>query len=308
MKSKDCYEIQKLSQSIRDWKQNTESTDCKLGTIQRSDACSIEISACLPNNIKGYIAKNPTEAGPNCFNAGLVFLGLLPNLRFSTADEVNFYMNSALCRKRNPGEQPMTGDLGLISMAGREQSHSAQHAFIYLSEDFVYEKPDQHKESPFTIVYKNKTFVEYGLDSNTGTPNENPIYKGIDRKLTYYSCISAREYLGDKPDVPDVLLKLWNEIDVVEKCFEEFTMTHAPFTLDARKNILDVAKALTSYLKNEKNTDGNHDKEKSEFMIASLQLKLKAISENLSPTRKIVKTDADLSKFAETLKKSLDQK
>ncbi len=307
LKSSDCSEVSALSNAIYNWKQKTDSYNCTLNPAQKNGQCIVEISNCLPEKVKNYFAKRPTEGGPNCYNAGLVFMGLLSNLRYSTEDEISFYMNSGLCKKLGPNEKPIVGDLGLISMAGKKQPYFVQHAFIYLSEYFVYEKPNQHRDSPFIIANKRNTLSEYGLTENEA-PDASTPYKGIDREVTYYRCVSTKEYLGESPNVPQTLAKLWSEMDSVEKCFEIFTMTQTPLSPMARNNILNVAKALTEYLRMEKGKDDGHDQEKTQFMIASLQLKLKSISENLPPSRFVKKTDDKLVRFSEDLRKSLAEK
>lgn len=307
IKSNECKEVQSISQSILSWKQKTDAITCKLNLVEQNKQCSIEVSQCLPENIKNYFGKNSSEGGPNCHNAGLVYMRILPNLRYTTSEEISFYMNSDLCKKRGLKEKPSVGDLGLISMAGEGQQHHAQHSFIYLSEEFVYEKPNQNKESPFTIAHKRNTLSEYGLNEHE-TANDNPSYKGIDRKVTYYHCISTNEYLGENPDVPQLLIRLWDDMDSAEKCLESFTMSIIPLSEMAKENILNIAKALTIYLKTERTQEARHNKEKSQFMIASLQMKLKSISENLPPNRYIKKTDDELVRFSENLSKVLKEK
>lgn len=308
--SNNCAEIQSLVDALSAWKIKTDNYICR-GTVsenKRNFKCSIDIEDCLPENIRNYFAKKATEAGPNCFNTGLVFSGLLPNLRYSTSEEIGFYMNSELCKKRGPEEKPSPGDLGLISMVGINQDrpmvYSGQHAFIYLSEDFVYEKMDSRRTSPFTIARKAETLKSYGLNPDESA-DENKIYNKINREVSYYQCVSVSQYLTETPNVPEELMSLWNKMLVEESCIEKFTMDRTPLRASSIKNIIDVSKALTSYLQEIKKEPGKYDEEKSKFMIGSLQMKLKSISSALLGFVSEKKADPNLSIFAADLYKSI---
>ena len=108
------------------------------------------------------------QGSGNCFNAGLISVGLWSSERYSYDEEVMFWLESPLCREKK-WKSRSYGDLVLIYKSGK-----AKHVFTYLSDD-----------SSFTKNGGKNFELEPVLD----------IFSFYGRKLRVFDCISWKEYI-----------------------------------------------------------------------------------------------------------------
>lgn len=306
-----CEKLFSLSEGIKKWSGKTDTQDsCFIQEkpLLQNQKCQIEISRCLPNKLKEYLGKKSENAGPNCFNAALVFSGLLPNLRYSKSEEIELYLKEPLCRKKEKAESPEAGDLGLISMAGKNQDLRSMHAFIYLNEEFVFEKSGQYTTDPYTIKESKEAFDPYDMSSQGESLNKLPY---IRKNIDYYKCVSINEYLDNQKEIPMWLRAVRARVEDFDSCFENFIVNGHPLNGKAQKNLIDAIEMLKTYYLQEKDKSfanmNSQSKELAVFLIGSLKLKIDSIYSNIQTPVKPLKYDPGLKRFASELKASYEE-
>jgi hypothetical protein len=237
--------------------------------------------------VKKYQSVNPTFAGPNCWNLALVMKGILPNLRYSTPEEMAFYMQPPLCRQLKNNEAKMPGDVGAI----RELNNSSTeeyHGFIYISEEVAYSKNGYMNANPYALQTLDNVFNVYGVtNKNECKQNELGPSSQCRIAVSYHRCISMDQYLKENPNTPKEILTSLNTIKNFEGCLEARAIKNQPFNEKAQDVLENSAKALTFYLEKELKTNKQSnpiDQEKRNFLLGSLQLRLLAMSQQLSNT------------------------
>lgn len=290
-----CEKLAPLLKGLSLWSakiNGTKTCSEEAAKPTENQMCQVEVSQCIPEKLKEYLGKTADKGGPNCFNAALVFSGILSNLRGSTADEIEFYMKEPLCRKKAKSESPEAGDLGLISRGAAHQKPFVSHAFIYLSDDFVFEKSSQFKTDPYTLKERSETIAEY---SNL---------PGILTNVDYYQCISMEKYLSDKNNLPSWLKAANAKIEAFESCFENHVVNAQPLGTMAQKNLLETMASLKAYYVQEDTANklDAKSKEQMAFMITRLQLKIDSIYFGIDRPSK----DPKLTAFSYELKQAYD--
>lgn len=71
----------------------------------------LNISECLPDFTKNYQNKKLIHDGPNCWGTAMSFKQLSSAPRFMWPEEIQYWMESPLCRKLSPGEKLIPGDI-----------------------------------------------------------------------------------------------------------------------------------------------------------------------------------------------------
>lgn len=303
-----CEKLSSLLVGLKKWSEKVDGlSSCSIQQEKKlqNRTCQIDISECIPKKLKEYLGKTAENAGPNCFNAALVFSGVLPNLRYTKSEEIDFYLKEPLCRKKEKSESPEAGDLGLISMAGEKQEFSSMHAFIYLTDKVAFEKSGQHANDPYTLRERAETFDEYDMTPGGNSLNKLP---GIRKNVDYYQCVSIERYLSDANELPSWLLVTKARIERFDSCFENYLVSGQPLSSQAQKNLLDSITALKTYYNQGKETSFNQLDSKSRdiavFLIGSLQLKIDSIYSNIHSPSAPLRADQTLKKFSSELEQA----
>jgi hypothetical protein len=268
----------------------------------------MDVTNCVPDHVAKYAGKSPKLLGANCWNLAMVFKGILPALRYSTPDEMAFFMRSPLCRPLEPGEKRMAGDIGSIrakekalqyvpckpgigTQCDGDYSIGEYHAFIYISDNLVYEK-DGYGEYPYNII-DTKTLHSDDFypvpDKPECRENQSKISDECPRAMSYYRCSSMDSYVKAHPEIPSELLKIMNSYGNSDRCFQKWDldMNGTGFPLDgtALNSVLQTSQALVKYLKDEtQKAQGSKEKSESrDFILGALQLHLQAIAEEFGP-------------------------
>lgn len=71
----------------------------------------LHISECLPDFTKDYQNKKLIHDGPNCWGTAMSFKKLSLTPRFMWPEEIQYWMESSLCRKLSPKEKLIPGDI-----------------------------------------------------------------------------------------------------------------------------------------------------------------------------------------------------
>ena len=285
----NCSETQSIVKSLEAW----TNKKCKL-----IEDCKYDIRECIPEHIAGVVGKDSGFDGPNCWNLALVMKGILPGLRFSTKDEMAFYMNSPLCRNLEPNEERKPGDVVAIRELVNKKTFEF-HGFIYISDKLAFSKNGETYESSYELQPLNKVFASYQLSGNEQCyGNQVDLNSSCLNATSYYRCESLDDYLKKRKPLSMDLSKLVQQTSVYEKCvLEPFLINKQPLPNNAGKSIVDISKALAHYTedlikKNSKLTD------EEKFIITSLDLRMRSISEQLKKSFNNESADAlDLTRL-----------
>lgn len=246
--------------------------------------CRYDITDCVPDHVVQYQGANPKIDGPNCWNLSLVMSKILPNLRYSSPEEMNFYMRPPLCRQLKDGEQREPGDVGAIrevSVAGATETHG----FIYISEKLAYSKNGMSRQAPYALQALENVFDVYDVPpKDVCRKNEiNVASAQCGQAVSYFRCDSMENYLKKSKDVPEDIKKAYNGINAIDECMEHSAFSGKALSDEAQKNVLETSQALLTYLEKSKNSPevAKMPKEEREFILGSLQLRLSAIADQM---------------------------
>ncbi len=114
--AQSCETLLKEKEAMCRWKNSVdglnEAQKEKQACVKVSNNLfSISLSQCLPNFTKEVQNKKLINDGPNCWGTSMSFLKLSPKPRFMWPEEMQYWMESPLCRKLNVGEEKQPGDL-----------------------------------------------------------------------------------------------------------------------------------------------------------------------------------------------------
>jgi hypothetical protein len=124
LSAKSCQNLISQHQAICQWK---KLIDPKFSLPEiSSDLCRkssdsnyhMTITSCLPDFVKNNQHKKLFKDGANCWGTAMNLKGISSKPRFMWTNEMTYWLNSPLCRKLNPGEKKMPGDL--INVYGPE--------------------------------------------------------------------------------------------------------------------------------------------------------------------------------------------
>ncbi len=97
-----------------EFKEKRDSTIPDTSTLKclpQNSSFSMNMSACLPNFIKEVQNKKLYSDGANCWGTTLHFQGLLKKPKFVWPEEIQYWLESPLCRKLNEGERIEANDI-----------------------------------------------------------------------------------------------------------------------------------------------------------------------------------------------------
>jgi len=278
LKGSSCYEVSSTLESLKLWtKQVDPGKSCTaLPQLEKESECTVTIDNCVPDHVLKYQGVSPEKFGPNCWNLALVMKGILPALRYSTAEEMSFYMSSPLCRQLAPLEKRLPGDVGAVRNVGDQDEEV--HGFIYISEDLAYSKNGPEEKSPFAVQSLQEVLKTYEV------PNKNECRGNVANKnlncgnaLSVFRCKSLDSYLQETKGLPETLAKSIKNLDNVEKCVQQEVVEGSPLSDQSRKSLVDVANVLVSYLEDKRTSVKSNLSEEEKFTITALQLRLDAL-------------------------------
>ncbi len=246
--------------------------------------CKFDITDCVPDQVVKYHGANPKTDGPNCANLALVMSKILPSLRYSTPEEMSFYMRPPLCRQVKDGEQKEPGDIGAIREI-LDGDISESHSFVYISDQIAYSKNGSEKTTPYQLQSLNKIFSSYQVPARAEC-RKNEIMDAsasCGQAVAYFRCQSMEEYLSKTKNIPEKIRTAFNNLDSFENCLQTSEFNGKGLSKKALTNIQDTGKALLAYMEKAKSTGelSKLSKDERSFIIGSLQLRLQSIAEQM---------------------------
>lgn len=287
--SADCAEGKTVYKSLSRWNTNArtgKTCSPSSGTPSGSgDTCDFDITSCVPEHVVTFHGAKPEVDGPNCWNLSLVMSSVLPALRYSTPQEMNFYMRPPLCRVLKRGEKKEPGDIGAIRRVGDFGNTKETHGFIYIDDKIAYSKNGFSKVAPYELQKLDKVYNLYGVPNkpecrqNGMSPESSQCQQAVD----FFRCDSMGTYLKKNKDVPKKVREIFANFDAAERCAEESLFKRSALGVQANQSLRDVSRVLLVYLGSAK-SDPEISKlkpEVREFLLGSLQLRLEALGYQL---------------------------
>jgi len=215
------------------------------------------------------LPKAPAFDGPNCWNAALKAVRILPHFRFTNAREMYFYSKSPLCYPIEPSEK-QPGDIGLIR-AEQVAGPGEFHAFVMVSENGVYSKNGMKQSTPY---------VYWTLDAVLRFYTSPPL------PLTFIRCHSLAIYLENHPGIPGFYLETLNEITAYEKDLEQLVMKNIAMGENRERDIYPIAQKYLDNLQVHQNEANDMANEERTFIQGVIKERLLSIAAQLSHANK----------------------
>lgn len=281
-----CSDGTNVIKSLSTWLgKTTPNKTCQAPSKSNGNDCQYDITNCLPDQVVRYQGVTSKVGGPNCWNLALVMGKILPNLRYSSPQEMAFYMRPPLCRALKNSESRQPGDIGAIRGMAWGIPIEETHGFIYISDSMVFSKNGSKKEAPYSLQSTDKMLESYGVENNKACRN-NEIPKGnmdCTQAVAYFRCESMDDYLKKNQKVSPSIKNLEHEVSSTERCLEGSTFSGQTLGETNLRDIQRVSGALAHYLEDlKKSNKMNKLSEADRFMVGGLQLRLQAIAEQLS--------------------------
>lgn len=280
----NCDQVKKHLSVLAMWtKKINKASTCDLTSIKTTTAkgkCEANVSSCLPEHVLKYQGVNPANSGPNCWNLSLVMKNILPGLRYSTPDEMAYYMRPPICRALKDNEKREVGDVGAIRGVF-EGMKEESHGFIYLSDELSYSKNGFNKMSPYEVQSTDKVLSIYGVPNDPKCrKNELDTHSACGSAVSYFRCQSFDDFLAKAPDIKPETLKAVKNVMHFEQCLQKATIDGAILSKEAASSIENSVLSLIKFLNENKKKSKNRN-EQENFILGSLYLRLSAIGEQL---------------------------
>lgn len=285
IKDKNCELVKKHIHTLSTWTKKIEkSASCNESVINVSatdQECSADVSRCLPKHVLKYQGINPAHMGPNCWNLSLVMKEILPGLRYSTPEEMAFYMRPPLCRNLKNGEKIEPGDVGAIRGVF-EGMKEESHGFIYLSKELSYSKNGFNKKSAYEVQSLEKVLTTYGVpDDPKCRQNKLDTHSDCGNAVSYFRCTSFEDFLKKNSSLKSPSISSIKHVIHFEQCLERATIDGVMLKENAVSTLNDSILILVNYLNAKKYSSASKSSEEENFVLASLYLRLNAIGEQL---------------------------
>ncbi|WP_374035513.1 hypothetical protein ACES2I_07305 [Bdellovibrio bacteriovorus] len=315
-----CEEGKSIYSSLARWSTNAKTgKTCDPAAVagESGGSCNLDITDCVPEHVVKYHGANPEVDGPNCWNLSLVMSKILPAMRYSTPEEMNFYMRPPLCRALKDGEKKEPGDVGAIRQITGLNKTTEYHGFIYIDEKVAYSKNGFSSMAPYELQTLDKVYKTYEV------PNKQECRQNVingkssqcGQAVAFFRCDSMENYLKSNQNVPDQVRETFKGMDAAENCVQEALFKGDALGAEARKNLRETGLALVEYLKDAKNKPeiAKMKADERDFLLGSLQLRLAALGDQLQVVamdkqdRDTFKTSGELKYVAEMLQASAKQ-
>lgn len=206
LQGKDCKLLDGEAMALAKWTMSVKEHAPRLACVCNRGVCKKEITVTIPDFVEAYQFKHVTTDGPNCWNATLVAAKIVPQVRYTSDYEMNFWMHSPLCKERKAGEELEPGDI----IAIRRSDHHEVHGFVHISENLSFSKNGYDKRIPYSLQDPKVVFDTYEVPENCRRANGQP--KNCSAYAIYYSCTSMDDYLKKNPIKEEVTKKAYEQM------------------------------------------------------------------------------------------------
>jgi hypothetical protein len=169
---------------------------------------SFAFPSTFQSNLIKLSGRTPLLNGPNCWNSVLYLHGFVKTLRFSSEDELNYWLTGPFCRKLAPFELVQFSDVSRI----RTQEQDI-HSMIFLDPELSFSKNTSLAGDAYDSLRSSLVHSMYRLEKNCLTSE-------CTRWVEYYRCnySKASDRDHDKP----IYVYLRSHLDQIEQDLESF--------------------------------------------------------------------------------------
>lgn len=111
----------------------------RLKFIRKDNLFEVDVTPLIPKDTLNLIT-HCHESRSNCWGTALFFRKMIPSLRFVNRAEFSNFLVSPFCYEISNFEQIEPGDIGTIKQNEGSEGLQHQHAFVFISEDLVFEQ------------------------------------------------------------------------------------------------------------------------------------------------------------------------
>jgi len=202
LEGESCEVLSKQANALDAWTRRMEeasyrSIKCIPGRTRGT--YQIQIDGIVPSFVRNHANTIPPNDGPNCFNTTLVAPKILEHMRYSSSEELAWYLDSVLCKKVNesemqPGDPVVVFNHPILAPSSTVISHS----YVYLTPNLSFQKTGyMGKIAPFEFSNPQQISKEYEVTQSSSC---NWITHSPPRKCKTwtvgYRCMSMDNYLS----------------------------------------------------------------------------------------------------------------
>lgn len=184
LKGLSCDQLIEEHDAICEWKKELRA-DFTARSLVTCKNKKIVVKECLPEFAKTYQQKKLVNHGPNCWGTAMSFKGISIKPRFMWPQEIQYWMNTPLCKKLLPSEEKKAGDI--INVYGPEYTDIKSVLEIDAGSKFWnalfpgrFTMPYQEFESGYTGHHRllhSVTYISPNLAFGKDSPSmEDPFY------------------------------------------------------------------------------------------------------------------------------------
>lgn len=226
LQGKTCLEIESEIENLKKWTEKLGEKSGKTTCSCIKNHCSSDVTDILPKLVKSTQSTCSAFDGPNCWNGVLVGSKLTSHLRYTSSEEMSFWMKSPLCKEKQKDEPLLPGDIVAI----RDELDDEVHGFIHISENLSYSKNGMSKQSPYSLQSPDKVYELYGVKKDCRNLISNKISYNCKNYSKIYTCSSMEDYLKAHPIKDKASKKTWDALEALDCDISVMTFSKSPQT------------------------------------------------------------------------------
>lgn len=185
---RDCGVLERQAAALSDWKRRLgEAPGAPAACLCDGRGCSLEVGPAAPDFVNDYHGARARRWGPNCWNAALLAARILARPRFTSPEEMAFWLASPLCRRLGAGEAPRPGDIVAI----RDQAGQEVHGFVYLSPELAFSKNLVSPAEPYALQSPEAVYAVFPVPDGCRAPGS---LAGCPARSDHFRCSTRADH------------------------------------------------------------------------------------------------------------------
>ena len=180
-----------------------------------------------PSRMDALNEKLPKMNGPNCWNAALYVTHLIESMRYSSPEELAFWLNSKYCKKIQDSEQIQAGDIVAL------RSHEGElHAMLWLKDNMVFSKNTSHRLDPYQKIEAPLIFSMFRVNESICQQPRSEYSQACSRWTDYYHCESSQADRIRELNLNDELRNFYEHSHRMNQQIEKIIFSGTPNSKD----------------------------------------------------------------------------
>lgn len=211
-----CEQAKMTVQDLQRWtrKLTQETMVNPVFTLQSDGSCQAIVTSQVPPFVRTYLGQN-LGLQLNCFPVTLMANGMISSAtKPMLGNEMQNFLKKPFCTQLSADQAREPGDIGVV-----KKKKSFYHAFTYINS---------------SLTFSKESFLEVHPISFKTPEDEIRRYKEPEFSLTYYRCLTRKEYLRQNPR-----LSTESACARVDLKAADCDRGHSAIGVD-RKNVIDI--------------------------------------------------------------------